>query len=175
MVATGALQEGLLMAAVVLLGDTLRTRRALAHSALQVLRAAEAEREQVTQRRVAEERLRIARELHDVTAHTVTVIGVQADVAAEVLDDDVEQARHAIDAVRAAGRDAVSQLQATLDLLRQTGGQAPRAPAPQLERLDELLATLRASGLEVAVDVTGRRRPLPTTVDSRPSGCCRRR
>jgi signal transduction histidine kinase len=164
-VATNTLQEGLLMAAVVLLGDALHSRRALAGSMLEVLRAAEAEREQEMHRRMAEERLRIARELHDVTAHTVTVIGVQAEVAAEVLDDDVEVARGAIDAVCAAGHDAVLQLQATLDLLREGDGGAPRVPAPRLAQLDELLDTMRTSGLEVETAVTGHRRPLPAAVD----------
>lgn len=164
-IVTGTVQQGMFMAVVVLLGDTLRSRRSLTESTHELLRTAEAEREQEAQRRVAEERLRLARELHDVTAHTVTVIGVQADVAAEMLDEDVEATRGAIEAVRTSGQDAVSQLQTTLDVLRQGGGYAPRAPAPGLAQLDNLLETMRRSGLEVEAMVTGRRRPLPTTVD----------
>ena len=125
-IVTGTVREGMFMAVVVLLGDALRSRRSLAESALELLRVAEAERVQETQRRVAEERLRIAREVHDVTAHTVTVIGVQADVAAEMLDDDIEAARRAIDVVRSAGRDTVVQLQANLNVLRQGDGQPLR-------------------------------------------------
>lgn len=158
-------REGTLMAVVVLLGDMVRSRRALTESTTALLRSTEAERELETQHRVAEERLQIARELHDITAHTVTVISVQAEVAAEVLDEDVGAARDAIDAVRTAGHQAACELQTALDLLRRGAGDAPRSPAPGLGRLDELLDTVRRSGLTVDAAVTGGPRSLSAAVD----------
>ncbi|HZU75441.1 MAG TPA: histidine kinase, partial [Dehalococcoidia bacterium] len=107
--------------AVLLLGDTVRSRRALRAEIEERIRRVAAEREAEALRRMTEERLRIARELHDVMAHTIAVIAVQAGVAADMLDTRPEQAKSALELIRQASRDARRELQATLDVLRQEG------------------------------------------------------
>jgi signal transduction histidine kinase len=149
--------------AVLLLGDAVRSRRALAVETAERLAAAEREREREAERRVAEERLRISRELHDVVAHTVTAIGVQARVLADSIDEHPEHARAALDAIRAAIGEAMSQLRATVGVLRRDGGE-PLAPIPSLAGLGGLI---EAAGGDVSVTtrVDGEPRPLPPTVD----------
>ena len=149
--------------AVLLLGDAVRSRRALAVETAQRLAAAEREREREAERRVVEERLRISRELHDVVAHTVTAIGVQARVLADSIDDHPEHARAAIDAIRAAIGDAMSQLRATVGVLRHDRGE-PLAPTPSLAGLDGLIETA-GGDVSVTMRVDGEPRPLPPTVD----------
>ncbi|MBG0560153.1 sensor histidine kinase [Actinoplanes aureus] len=124
---------GIFLAAL-LLGEVVRGRRAR-------LAMADAEREhQLTQ-----ERIRIARELHDVTAHTLAVVAVQAGVAAEIQRDDPEGARAALETVRQAARDAMAELRAAVGVLRDGSREQPltdrpAAPAPTLDRLPELVA-----------------------------------
>lgn len=167
LVASDAAREGVLMAVMVLLGDSVRSRQALRQSTVTLLRTAQGERDQESHRRVAEEHVRIARELHDVTAHTVTVIGVQAAVAAELLDSDPDGARRAITAVRSAGKAALGELQTTLGLLRQHDhGVTPPTPVIGLGRMEELLAVMRRSGLKVESNITGPPRPVPAAVDT---------
>jgi signal transduction histidine kinase len=122
-------------------------------------------REEHSRRRASEERLRIARELHDVLAHNISLINVQAGVALHLLDDDPQQARTALAAIKTASRDTLRELRATLGVLRGVDEQAPRSPAPGLDRLDELLARLGDAGLRVRLTVTGTPRPVPTAVD----------
>jgi len=122
----------------------------------------ESEREQEARRRVAEERVRIARELHDVLAHTVTVITVQAGVAADVLADAPQEARDALGAIRSASREALAELQATVNVLR--AGDGPRSPIPDLGQLAELAAGASGSGLAVEVCDEGDPRPVPAAV-----------
>ncbi|MFJ9906521.1 sensor histidine kinase [Streptomyces sp. NPDC101152] len=112
-----------------------------------------AERAQAARRRADEERLRIARELHDVLAHSISVINVQAGVGLALLDTDPEQARTALTTIKAASKEALGEVRQVLDTLR-TPGDAPRAPAPGLERLPELVRQAASAGL--AVDVEGR-------------------
>ncbi|MGH8905491.1 MAG: sensor histidine kinase [Egibacteraceae bacterium] len=130
------------------------------------LRRAEADREMEAQRRVAEERLRIARELHDVMAHTIAVIAVQAGVAADVLDDSPGAARAALETIREASREAHDELRATIGLLRDADrAGAPRAPAPGLDQLTGLVDMANGAGVRVELGVHGQARPLPAAVD----------
>jgi signal transduction histidine kinase len=123
-----------------------------------------AERE--ARRQVDEERLRIARELHDVVAHTMATINVQASAAAQVLRDRPDQAAESLAAIRAASKDGLRELRAILNVLRHADEPAdPTTPAPGLARLEALAEGVRQAGLPVTVTVTGRPRPLPTVID----------
>jgi signal transduction histidine kinase len=152
-------------ATVLLLVETLRSRRALVAEAAKRLRLTEAERERDAQSRVEQERLRIAREMHDVLAHTIAVIGVQAGVADEALEDSPEEARASLRTIRAKSREAIAEIRATLGLLRESRASGATAPAPGLARLPELVAMAARSDLRVDVRVSGAARPLPGLVD----------
>ncbi|WP_030198400.1 sensor histidine kinase [Streptomyces sp. NRRL S-87] len=112
------------------------------------------ERAAAARRRADRERLRIARELHDVLAHSISVINVQAGVGLALLDADPEQARTALTTIKAASKEALGEVRQVLDALR-TPGAAPRAPAPGLDRLPELVEQAAAAGLTVEVERTG--------------------
>jgi signal transduction histidine kinase len=113
-----------------------------------------------------EERLRIARELHDVLGHEVALINLQASVAAHQLNDNPDEARRALARIRQAGRGALDGLRATVGLLRQPGEPvAPTEPPPGLWRLDELLAAFGDSGMRVDQVVEGETRPIPPEAD----------
>jgi signal transduction histidine kinase len=117
------------------------------------------------ERRLTEERLRIAREVHDVVAHAMVAINVQSGVAAHLLEQDSEQARAALQQIKQASGDALNDLRATLGVLRDPDQAAPVGPAAGLEELDEVAAQLRAAGVEVTVDVDAAR-GVPTPVGS---------
>ncbi|MGV9251907.1 sensor histidine kinase [Streptomyces sp. NPDC003697] len=121
-----------------------------------------AERAQAARRRADEERLRIARELHDVLAHSISVINVQAGAGLALLDSDPEQARTALTTIKATSKEALGEVRQVLDTLRAPGA-APRAPAPGLDRLPELVE--QAAGAGLAVDVEGRPPRLPPGAD----------
>lgn len=123
-------------------------------------RAAEADAE----RRLADERLRIAREVHDVVAHAMVAINVQAGVAAHLLDQDTEQAREALLHIKQTSGEALNDLRATLGLLRDPEQAAPVGPAAGLEDLDGVAGQLRAAGVDVTVDVDAI--AVPTAVGS---------
>ncbi|MFI6347027.1 sensor histidine kinase [Streptomyces sp. NPDC050560] len=152
------------MAAAV--GDAVRSRRAFVGAIRERAERAERTREEEARRRVAEERLRIARDLHDVVAHHIALVNVQAGVAAHVMDKRPDQAKEALYQVREASRSALGELRTTVGLLRQSGDPAaPREPAPGLDRLDELVGTFRAAGLTVSVGGPGPHGELPAAVD----------
>lgn len=134
----------------VLLGEVVRARRELLASYAERADRAEADREAEAHRRVQDERLRIARELHDIVAHTVAAMNVQAGVAAEALDSRPDLARQAIGQVRASGREALAELHTTLGLLRDDPAAA--APVPGLDELDRLAARSSSPELEVTVE-----------------------
>lgn len=141
-------------------GDAVRSRRAFVDAIRERAERAERTREEEARRRVAEERLRIARDLHDVVAHHIALVNVQAGVASHVMDKRPDQAKEALAHVREASRSALDELRDTVGLLRQTGDpEAPTEPAPGLARLDELVDTFRNAGLPVEVA----RPDLPTT------------
>ncbi|MBX7550886.1 sensor histidine kinase [Streptomyces sp. tea 10] len=110
-----------------------------------------ADRAQAARRRADEERLRIARELHDVLAHSISVINVQAGMGLALLDSDPEQARTALTTIKAASKEALGEVRQVLDTLRAPGA-APRTPAPGLDRLPELVEQAAAAGLSVEVE-----------------------
>jgi signal transduction histidine kinase len=167
-VLTSFLPQASLMVALSLLGDAVRSRRGWQAEVRERLARVEADREREARRRVERERLRIARELHDVLAHTIAVVTVQAGVAADVLTESPEQARSALEAIRAASREAMAELKATVGVLRggeRDGEGAPRAPSPGLGQLGGLLEAAREGGLRVEAEVCGEPRPLPALVD----------
>jgi signal transduction histidine kinase len=120
-------------------------------------------REQERRRIVSDERARLARELHDVIAHNVSLMVVQAGAAADVFDKRPERARAALETIQEAGAAALGELRVMLQTLRPDGVE-PRAPQPGLDQLDALAASLRAAGLEVAVHRAGTARPVPADV-----------
>jgi signal transduction histidine kinase len=122
-------------------------------------------REQQERRRAEEERLRIARELHDVLAHNISLINVQSGVALHLLEQQPEQARSALSIINEASADALREVRSVLGVLRGVDERVPRAPTAGLARLGELVSGSAAAGVEVQVEVDGRRRPLPTSVD----------
>ncbi|MFE6362598.1 sensor histidine kinase [Streptomyces sp. NPDC057806] len=147
-------------------GDAIRSRRAFVDAIQERAERAERTREEEARRRVAEERLRIARDLHDVVAHHIALVNVQAGVAAHVMDKRPDQAKEALAHVREASRSALNELRATVGLLRQSGDpEAPTEPAPGLHRLDELVGTFRSAGLQVEVARADQGTTLPAAVD----------
>jgi MYXO-CTERM domain-containing protein len=164
-VGTGTLADIALFAAVLLLGEAVRNRRAWAEEVHGRLQRAEEDREREAARRVDEERLRIARELHDVVAHTVAGLNVQAGVAADVIDDDPEHAKAALRTIREQSRTAISELSATVGLLRGGATGRPDAPAPRLAGLDALVQTAARAGVAVELSVSGTARPLPGAIE----------
>jgi signal transduction histidine kinase len=161
----GLITDAALLAAVLLLGEAVRNRRARAEEVRARLRLAEHEREREAERRVQQERLRIAREMHDVLAHTIAAINVQAGVAGDVIDKEPDRARASLQEIRRQSRDAIAELKATVGVLREGGTAAPRAPAPGLAELDGLVEMAAGAGVRVEVSVAGSARPLPGTVD----------
>jgi signal transduction histidine kinase len=162
---TGLLADTALLAAVLLLGEAVRNRRAWAGEVRRRLQRADEEREREAARRLVEERLRIARELHDVLAHTVAALNVQAGVAADVIDDAPEQAKAALRTIREQSRAAMTELGATVGLLRGDVTEAPRAPAPRLAELGALVQIATDAGVDVEVSVAGEARALPGAID----------
>ncbi|MFF3844006.1 sensor histidine kinase [Streptomyces sp. NPDC002328] len=147
-------------------GDAVRSRRAAVQAIRDRAERAERTREEEARRRVAEERLRIARDLHDVVAHHIALVNVQAGVAAHIMDKRPDQAKEALAHVREASRSALNELRATVGLLRQSGDpEAPTEPAPGLDRLDELAGTFRNAGLQVEVARADQDTTLPAAVD----------
>ncbi|MBT2508460.1 sensor histidine kinase [Streptomyces sp. ISL-98] len=122
------------------------------------------ERQAAEKRRADEERLRIARELHDVLAHSISVINVQAGVGLALLDTDPEQARTALTTIKSASKEALGEVRQVLDTLR-TPGEAPRSPAPGLDRLPELVEQASGAGLTVEIETEGVRAALPPGTD----------
>jgi signal transduction histidine kinase len=146
------------------LGDSMRYRRA--HYASLEDRAARLERERDAQAQIAAaaERARIARELHDVVAHNVSVMVVQADGASYALGTDPDRAREALAAISATGRQALAEMRRLLGVLRreEEGGSSGRAPQPGIGELGELLDQARSAGLPVSFTVAGEPRPVPS-------------
>lgn len=148
-----------LVAIPVLAAEALRNRRAYVQILLERLEAAEREREEEVERRAQQERLRIARDLHDVVAHTLTTINVQAGVAAHLLDHDPGPARKALATIETESHEALEELRTILGVLREqgNGNAAPLEPAPGLVDLDALFDHARATGLDVDFEVEGER------------------
>lgn len=125
----------------------------------------EIEREEKARAAVAEERARISRELHDVIAHSVSVIVVQAQAAQRLLDGEQREARQALGSIETTGRQALTEMRRLLGILRRTDGELALAPQPGLHDLDALIVQMRESGLPAELRVEGESRPLPPGVD----------
>jgi signal transduction histidine kinase len=144
------------------IGDSVRSRRSYHHALEERAERLERERERESARAVAEEQARIGRELHDVIAHSISVIVVQAAAARDVIASRPERAVAALADIETTGRAALGELR---HLLAGVRGQAAFAPQPGLDRLDELVAQVRSAGLEVAVTGEGEPRPVPPALD----------
>jgi signal transduction histidine kinase len=150
------------LGAAFLLGDGLRSRRAYVREIEEKAERLERERQTEARRAAAEEQARIARELHDVVAHALSVIVVQAGAADDVFAVEPRLAREPIRAIDAAARAALADLRRVLGVLQDD---AAYAPQPGLGDLDALVEQVRATGLGVALEVEGSVRRLPATVD----------
>jgi signal transduction histidine kinase len=144
-------------------GDSMRYRRAYYTNLEDRAARLEAERDAQAQIAAAAERARIARELHDVVAHNVSVMVVQADGASYALGSDPDRARQALAAISATGRQALAEMRRMLGVLRrdEDGTEPGRAPLPGIGQLGELLEQTRATGLAVSFTVEGVPQPLP--------------
>ncbi|MDP9860849.1 MULTISPECIES: sensor histidine kinase [Streptosporangium] len=149
--------------AIWIAGIYANTRRHYLESLEERAERAERERDQQAQLAAAAERARIARELHDVVAHNVSVIIVQADGAGYAIDSDPEQARKAMQAISVTGRQALAEMRRMVGVLRTDGAAVEEeyAPQPSLSQLDDLVAQVRSSGLPVDFQVTGAPQELP--------------
>ena len=147
-----------MVAVVVVAGIAVANRRAYVESI-------QARAEQDARRRLDEERLRIARELHDVVAHTMATINVQAGVAAHVLPTHPEAAAESLQAIKTASKEGLRELRAILNVLRQADDADPTQPAPGTAQLEALIAGARQAGLDTTLTVTGKPVPLPAAVD----------
>jgi signal transduction histidine kinase len=154
------------LALAIMLGEVIRGRRALAVETAERLRVAHEEREAEAARQVAEERLRIARDLHDTVAHSMATITVQAGSALHVLGDGDERLRGALTAIRETSKHALREMRATLGQLRPgtPDGAIPATPGG-LDRLPALRDAVTAAGAPVTIAVEGEQRPLPPSVD----------
>ncbi|MCT9076977.1 sensor histidine kinase [Streptomyces fulvoviolaceus] len=170
---TGVLAVSLFAVAVVL-GMALRGRR---EARAELGRQTTLTAEERARRTLLEERSRIARELHDVVAHHMSVISIQAQVAPHLVENPSEELQENLDGIRQNALEALTELRRVLGVLRAeqpdvpqsldepATGTAPHAPQPTLDRIDALVENTRAAGLTVQVDVQGTRRPLPSGVE----------
>ena len=153
-----ALGLGAWLLVLITVAEVGRARRERAHEYART-RAEEAKR------RASEERLRIAQELHDVLAHNISLINVQAGVALHLMDQQPGQARTALSAIKQASNDALGELRSVLDILRQGNETSPLTPATGLSHLDDLVRKAKATGIEVSAHIEGDPRSLPAGTD----------
>jgi signal transduction histidine kinase len=151
-----ALAVGLLVLLAASEGVRLRRQRSDAQAA---------RRREEALRHASEERLRIARDLHDVLAHSISVINVQANTALHLMDRQPPRAREALSTINEVSRQALTELRSVVGVLRQVDEGAPRAPSPTLARLDDLVTSARAAGLAVRVERVDVPEHLPANVE----------
>ena len=151
------IQTELILGVAWLLGDAARIRRLYTESLVEHARLVESEREERTRRAVLEERERIARELHDIVAHHVSVIVIQAGGGLSAIERRPADARSALESIATTGRQALTEMRRMLGML---GEGEPTGPMPGLALLDDLISQVRAAGLGVELSVEGDRRPL---------------
>jgi signal transduction histidine kinase len=156
--ATFTLSLGAGLAVLLAVSEIIRMQR------LRSLAISQGKREELL-RRASEERLQIARDLHDVVAHNISVINVHANTALHLMDRQPERARLALTTINDVSKQALVELRSMLGILRDMDEQPPRSPTPSLALLDELLDRVRASGLTVNIREEGVAVPLPTDVD----------
>jgi signal transduction histidine kinase len=153
-----------LVSAAWAVGDNIGTRRAYLAGLVERAERLERERETATQQAALEERTRIARELHDVVAHHVSAIAVQAGAAEEIAERDPVRAREVLATIQATSRQALTEMRALVGVLQDEPGPA-FAPAPHLSDVEQLAAQSRAAGLDVRLRVDGTPRALPEALD----------
>jgi signal transduction histidine kinase len=151
-------------------GDVMRLRRInnqefARRAAIEEMEREEAARDAIAAQRArqaaADERARIARELHDVVAHSLSVMVVQAGAARRILDKDPGEAKSSISAIEATGREALVEMRRLLGIVRKQNGKEPtRVPQPALDEMEALLATVRQAGVDVSLEVEGDVKPL---------------
>jgi signal transduction histidine kinase len=146
-------------------GDVVHARVARANASVTAAEATLAEQEHAYAEALEDERARIARELHDVIAHSVSVMGVQAGAARTLLDTDPEAARDALMAIELTARDSVTELQRLLTVLRGDGSSPERSPQPGLGQLPSLVERMREAGLPIQVSAEIDHGVVPTGVD----------
>jgi signal transduction histidine kinase len=151
---------GLLIASA-LFGDAMRSRREYVEEVEQRLQESERTREEEALRRVDEERIRIAREVHDIIAHGLSVVTVQAQAGLSTLESDTAQTRTSLQTIRDTGKDALTELRSMLDVLRTGETDAPRDPSAGLADLEDLAETVRETGIAVDVALEGEAAHLP--------------
>jgi len=155
----------LFYATVWFIGRTIRKRQLQAARLQDLAAQLELEREERAQTAVAEERSRISRELHDVVAHSVSVMVVQAQAAQRLLQGEQQEARQALTSIETTGRQALVEMRRLLGILRRTDEEPALAPQPSLKHLDALIEQVREAGLPVELRVEGAAEPLPPGVD----------
>ncbi|WP_310526738.1 histidine kinase [Nocardioides sp.] len=151
------------LAAAWLLGDSIGSRRAYVHELEEKADRLEREQEAQARRAAAEEQARIARELHDIVAHALSVIAVQAAAAEDALEDEPSPAREPVAAIATVARSALGDLRRVVGALRE--GAAELEPQPTIRQLGPLVERVRSAGLPVALDITGDSRPLAAAVE----------
>jgi signal transduction histidine kinase len=156
--------SSVIIAAAWVLGDNIGTRRAYFDELEQKAERLEREREANIRRAAAEEQARISRELHDVIAHNVSVMTIQAAAARDVFDADSDRAREALGSIESTGRGALTELRRLLSAVRD-GGRPELSPQPGLGALEQLVAQVRGAGLDVQLTIEGERPPLPAALD----------
>jgi signal transduction histidine kinase len=161
-VAIGAIAAWLLV--LVAIAEGIRQRRSVLEARRQRQAAIAREARSEQDRRATHARLAIARELHDVLAHSLSMINVQSSVALELLDEQPERAGPALAAIKDASRQAISDVHSLVAALR-TDAADPTAPTPGIADLDQLVSAARATGLTVSTSIHGRPRTLPAVVD----------
>lgn len=155
-----------LFGAAWVLGDNLRQRRRREGELVERAERLLAEQDERAHRAVADERARIARDLHDVVAHTVSVIVLHAGAARRIAAEQPERARGALEAIEALGREAAADMRRLVGILRAPAEPAADTePQPSLARLDTLVDRVRAAGLDVRLHIEGDARKLPPGVD----------
>lgn len=148
-----------------LIGREMFSRRERAEELRQKVADAENEREESARRAVEEERARIARELHDVVAHQMTVMTIQAEGARRIADGADSRVIEALDTIKATGHAALAEMRRVVGLLRETDGVAELAPLPRLDDLSSLIEQVRSAGVSVELTVKGDSRPLADGVE----------
>lgn len=160
------LTQFLVTAGPLWLGREVHERRRRIEELEERAERAEREREQRARRAVDEERARIARELHDVVAHQMTVMTIQAEGARRIATEADPRIREALDTIKATGHSALAEMRRVVGLLREKGGESPElAPLPKLADLGALVEQVRSAGVPVGLSVEGESRPLADGVE----------
>jgi signal transduction histidine kinase len=147
------------------IGTTVHQRQVQAARLQDLAVQLELEREEKAQTAVVEERTRIAREMHDVVAHSVSVMVVQSQAAQRLLEGEQSAARQALGSIETTGRQALTEMRRLLGTLRRTDAELTLAPQPSLRRLEDLIEQVREAGLPVELRVEGEVASLPPGVD----------